>query len=73
MNVQLFGKVDSTCIANWALRKSGEDSIEDVKCVLNTKDYMVNVEWKGINKCHMKICICYEVSFFWSEKFAPNT
>ena len=30
MNVHLFEKVDSPCIANWALRKSGEDSTEDV-------------------------------------------
>ena len=40
MNVHLFGKVDSPCIANWALRKSGEDSTEDVKFVLNNNFYM---------------------------------
>ena len=35
MNVHLFGKVDSSCIASWALRKFAEDSIEDVKSDLN--------------------------------------
>ena len=40
MNVHLFGKVDSSCIANWALRKSGEDSTEDVKFVLNNNFYI---------------------------------
>ena len=40
MNVHLFGKVDSPCIANCALRKSGEDSTEDVKFVLNNNFYM---------------------------------
>ena len=33
MSVHLFGKVDSPCIANWALRKSGEGSTEDVKLI----------------------------------------
>ena len=40
MNLHLFGKVDSPCIVNWALRKSGEDSTEDAKFVLNNKFYM---------------------------------
>ena len=40
MNVHLFGKVDSPCIVNWALRKSGEDSTEEVKFVLNNNFYM---------------------------------
>ena len=35
MNVHLFGKVDCPCIANRALRKSGEDSTEYLKLVLN--------------------------------------
>ena len=40
MNIHLFRKVDSPCIANWALRKSGKDSTEDVKFVLNNNFYM---------------------------------
>ena len=36
MNVHLFGKVSSPL----ALRKSGEDSTEDVKFVLNNNFYM---------------------------------
>ena len=40
MNVYLFGKVDFPYIANWALRKSGEDSTKDVKFVLNNNFYM---------------------------------
>ena len=40
MNVHLFGKVDFACIADWALRKSGEDSTKDVKFVLNNNFYM---------------------------------
>ena len=40
MNVHLFGKVDSHCIANWALRKSGEDSTEDVNFALNNNFYL---------------------------------
>ena len=40
MNVHLFGKVDSTCIANRVLKKSGEDSTEDMKFVLNNNFYM---------------------------------
>ena len=39
-NVRLFGKVDSPCIANWVLRKSGEDSTEHVKFFLNNNFYM---------------------------------
>ena len=35
MNVRLFAKVQSSCIANWTLRKSGEDSTKNVKFVLN--------------------------------------
>ena len=35
MNVHLCGKVDCPCIANRALRKSGEDSTEYLKLVLN--------------------------------------
>ena len=35
MNVHLFGKVQSSCIANWTLRKSGEDSTKNEKSVLN--------------------------------------
>ena len=35
MNVHLLGKVQSSCIANWTLRKSGEDSTKNVKFVLN--------------------------------------
>ena len=40
MNVHLFGEADSPSIANWALKKYGEDSTEDVKLVLNNNFYM---------------------------------
>ena len=40
MNLHLFGKVDSPCIANLALIKSGEDCNEDVKFFLNSNFYM---------------------------------
>lgn len=40
VNLHLFGKVDSPCIANWAFRKSGEDSTGNVKFVLNNAFYM---------------------------------
>lgn len=42
MNVNLFGKVDSTSIVNWAMRKSGEDSNKVVKFVPNNKFYVDN-------------------------------
>ena len=40
INVHLFGKVDCPCITNWELRKSGEESTENVKSVLNNNFYM---------------------------------
>ena len=40
MNVHLFVKVDFPYIANWTLRKSREDSTEDVKYALNNNFYM---------------------------------
>ena len=67
MNVHLFGKVGSPCIANWALKKSGEDFTEDAKFVLNNNFYMddhlksmsnekdlISLTWKvaSVLKCH---------------------
>ena len=40
MKRHLFGKVDSPYSENWVLRKSGEDSTEDMKFVLNNNFYM---------------------------------
>ena len=36
----LFGKVDSPCIANWALKKSAEQSSQEIQSAINNNFYM---------------------------------
>ena len=40
MTVHLFGKTDSPCVANWALRKSVEDASEKIKEAVENHFYM---------------------------------
>ena len=58
INVHLFGKIDSPCIANWVLKKSGEDSTKYVTFVLNNNFYMDNylksmLDERGLDKTHI--------------------
>ena len=76
MNVHLFGKVDSVFIANWALKKSGKDSTEDVKFVLNNF-YMGSCLKSMVNEKDLISLICKVVSVlkchgFNLKKFISN-
>ena len=78
MNLHLFGKVDSPRIANWALRKSGEDSTEDVKFVLNnnfyTDDYLRSMSnEKDLISLTCKVVSVLKCYGFNLKKFISNS
>ena len=69
MNVHLFGKVDFPCIANWALRKSGEDSTKGMKFVLNNNFYMDNFLKSMSNEENMINLTCKVLSVLKCQGF----
>ena len=78
MNVHLFGKVDFACIADWVLRKSGEDSTKDVKFVLNNNFYMDDYLKSMSNEKNLISLTCKVVSVlkchgFNLKKFISNS
>ena len=62
MDVHLFGKVHCPCIANWALRKSGEDATKDLKFVLNNNFYMDDYLKSMLNEKELISLTCKVVS-----------